>query len=391
VYARLGDQPFGYEAFMRAVERFDHQDYVDAIARLPGVIALDSTFGSAYSLLAVAYSNVGRWAAADSVAKIADRWRDRMSKPERAQLDWTVANIKGDLETTHRIAQEGAARDSSWVSLWLTAYHALFLNRPRETVRILSAATPPRGWWPQWNALGSAHHLLGEFDDEFRVAQDGNAAYPGRLVFVELRALGAKGDMRRLRGIMDSVESASTDTIFTPADLMLSTATELRAHGRVSDAAELLTRARKWMAARPQDELRARRSLRRTAADLLFASGQFDSAQVHYAQLAAEDTFPFDVKEIGRVGSSAALRGDTVIAKRAFDELGRVDRPYSFGEPSYWRAAIAATLGQKESAVRLLGEALSRGARKIPELHRLEEFESLRGYPPFQAMLRPKG
>jgi hypothetical protein len=41
--------------------------------------------------------------------------------------------------------------------------------------------------------------------------------------------------------------------------------------------------------------------------------------------------------------------------------------------------------------VRLLGEALSRGARKMPELHRLEEFESLRGYPPFEAILRPKG
>ena len=197
--------------------------------------------------------------------------------------------------------------------------------------------------------------------------------------------------MRRVRGIIDSVESASTDTTFTPADMMLNAAIEMRAHGRVSEAAELLARARKWLAARPTDEVRGRRRLRRTAADLLFASGQFDSAQVRYAQLAAEDTFPFDVRELGRVGSSAALRGDTVIAKRAFDELGRVDRPYSFGEPSYWRAAIAATLGQKETAVRLLGEALSRGARKMPELHRLEEFESLRGYPPFEAILRPKG
>jgi len=41
--------------------------------------------------------------------------------------------------------------------------------------------------------------------------------------------------------------------------------------------------------------------------------------------------------------------------------------------------------------VRLLTEALARGDRKMPEIHRLEEFQALRGYAPFEAILRPKG
>jgi hypothetical protein len=36
-------------------------------------------------------------------------------------------------------------------------------------------------------------------------------------------------------------------------------------------------------------------------------------------------------------------------------------------------------------------DALTHGARKMPEIHRLEEFQALRGYEPFEAILRPKG
>jgi serine/threonine protein kinase/tetratricopeptide (TPR) repeat protein len=377
-----------YEVLMLGTERFVHQDYRGAIARLDQALALDSTFGAAYTMLATAHSNLQEWAVADSVAKIAGRWRDRMSKPDREQLDWVLANINGDLESTHRIAQAKAARDSNWVSLWLTALHALYLNRPSETVRILSALKPPSGWAPHWNALGSAYHLLGQFDDELRVGQAGNAIYPGQFAAVELRALGATDDMRRLRRMIDSIGRASTDTVFTPADGMLLTALELRAHGHENDAEEMLTRARQWIAARSGDVAK-RPSLQRTAANIFFASRQFDSAQTRYAALVARDTF--DIMARGRMGSSAALRGDTAAARQVFDELSRITRPYTFGEPSYWRAAIAASLGEKETAVRLLGEALARGARKMPEIHRVEEFQSLRGFEPFEAMLRPKG
>jgi len=377
-----------YEVFMLGTERFEHQDYRGAITHLEQALAVDSTFGAAYTMLATAHSNLQQWAVTDSVAKVAGRWRDRMSKPDREQLDWVLANINGDLESTHRIAQAKAARDSNWVSLWLTALHALYLNRPSETVRILSALKAPTGWIPSWVALGNAHHLLGQFDDELRVGQAGNAIHPGRLVAVELRALGAKGDMRRLRPIIDSIERASTDTVFTSADAMLTTALELRAHGHESDADEILTRARQSIATR-SGEVAKRPSLQRTAANIFFASRQFDSAQTLYAALAVRDTS--DIMARGRMGSSAALRGDTAAARRISDELSRITRPYTFGEPSYWRAAIAASLGEKETAVRLLTEALARGDRKMPEIHRVEEFQSLRGFEPFEALLRPKG
>lgn len=92
-----------------------------------------------------------------------------------------------------------------------------------------------------------------------------------------------------------------------------------------------------------------------------------------------------------RVASSAALRGDTATANRMSDSLSRVVIPYSFGEILYWRAAIAASLGDKETAVRFINEALAAGARKLSDIHRVEEFQTLRGYAPFGAILsRPR-
>ena len=377
-----------YEAFLRATEVFNRQQYAAAIPMLERAVALDSTFTTAAILLATAHSNLQHWATTDSIARIVDRRRDRMSRMDRSRVDWLLANVRGDLETTHRLTKAEAARDSAWVPLWLTAFHALYLNRPRETVKILNALEPAQTWAPKWMALAAAHHALGEFDEELRTGQHADSLFPGRFVSAELRALAAKGDVRRIQIIVDSVERASTDTAFTTADQMLAVAIELRAHGQDSAAAALLARALKWTSAQPP-HFRLQRNVRRTTAGIFFAARQFDSAQTRYTELAAEDTST--IMLLGRVGSSAALRGDTATANRISEQLARTTRPYTFGEPSYWRAAIAASLGQREAAVRLITQALGEGARKMPEIHRLEEFQTLRDYEPFKELLRPKG
>jgi hypothetical protein len=74
-------------------------------------------------------------------------------------------------------------------------------------------------------------------------------------------------------------------------------------------------------------------------------------------------------------------------------------RPHLFGQPTLWRARIAALLGNREGAVRFLREAISQGLIPLDLtqglgysmwLHRDIDFESLRDYSPFQELLRPK-
>jgi tetratricopeptide (TPR) repeat protein len=281
-------------------------------------------------------------------------------------------------------------RDSSWVALWITAYHGIFVGRPRETIELLSIATPPAGWVAHWTAFAAAYHEVGDYKSEMRVAQQGLATYPGRpsILHSEIGALAAQGDAPRVRAIVDSVARASTDTVWLAGQLMLRGALELRAHGREADAAALLDQARSSLASRTSDGTPTPRSLRRIVAEIFFASRQFDSAQARYTRLADEDT---GVVLRARVASAAAARGDSATAKRMSDSLSRIVIPYSFGEIPYWRATIAASLGDKETAVRLINEALAAGTRRMPEMHRLEEFQSLRGYGPFEAILKPKG
>ena len=397
----VSDQPTGvvigsaprydaYQEYLRGMDPFLHGDYRVGLPFLRRAVALDSTFAVAYLALATAYSNMGEWAVADSITRIFDRLRPGLSRSDRELLDWQIGNVKGDVEGTMRISRAMWKRDSSWVALWFTAYHGIFVGRPREAIALLTIATPPAGWVAHWTAFAAAYHEVGDHASELRVAQQGLVVYPGRasILHSEIGALAAQGNAPRVRAIVDSVARTSSDTVWLAGQLMLRGALELRAHGHETDAAALLDQARSSLASRSPNGTQTPRALRRIAAEIFFASRLYDSAQARYARLAGEDT---GVMLRARVASSAAARGDTATAKRMSDSLSRVVIPYSFGDIPYWRATIAASLGDKESAVRLINEALAAGARKLPEIHRLEEFQSLRGYGPFEAILKPKG
>lgn len=72
-------------------------------------------------------------------------------------------------------------------------------------------------------------------------------------------------------------------------------------------------------------------------------------------------------------------------------ELAAIDEPFAMGGPSYARAAIAARLGDRSSAIRLLQQAVAAGFNDWERLHVDIDFDSLRGDPEFCELLRPKG
>ena len=59
------------------------------------------------------------------------------------------------------------------------------------------------------------------------------------------------------------------------------------------------------------------------------------------------------------------------------------------GLTPYWRAAILAELGDRAEAVRLLTVAPSKGQRMY-DWHSTLPLRSLRGYPPYEALITPK-
>ena len=93
---------------------------------------------------------------------------------------------------------------------------------------------------------------------------------------------------------------------------------------------------------------------------------------------------------LGLAGAIAARMGDSASAMKQAAALSRLaSEPDGIVELA--RAQLAAVLGQRERAVELLRDAFARGLSMSTALHRQMDFESLRGFAPFDELMRPKG
>jgi hypothetical protein len=102
--------------------------------------------------------------------------------------------------------------------------------------------------------------------------------------------------------------------------------------------------------------------------------------------------FPDNVDYLGHRGVVAARLGERDLATQISGQLASMESPYVNGNHVLWRAKIAAVLGENEQAVSLLQESFRLG---VPmggiTLHYDFDLASLRDYPPFEELMRPKG
>jgi predicted Zn-dependent protease len=184
----------------------------------------------------------------------------------------------------------------------------------------------------------------------------------------------------------------------TPGVVMLAAAEELRVHGHREDSIQMAERAADWYRSRTGDEAK-RETNRECFGESLYRAERWNEARPVFKSLAAGK--PADVAYKGWLGAIAARNGDRATAERISDELSRVDPKFLFGIDALWRAQIAAVLGDKDGAVALLKESIARGTG-ISKARReqygygflyphLMDLESLRGYAPFEELVKPKG
>ena len=146
-----------------------------------------------------------------------------------------------------------------------------------------------------------------------------------------------------------------------------------------------------FITVRPAAE-QATEALRFEAALTHYAAGHVDSARTIVATLAR--AHPRDERYAGLLGALAAQRGDRAEAARIDGLLVTLERPFGRGQATYWRACIAARLGERDTAVDLLARALDAGYTyqvRFLDAHVEPSFAALRDYPRFKELLRPKG
>jgi DNA-binding SARP family transcriptional activator len=389
-------EPPTYEAYRRYVEGLSlhmRGDFHGAIREFTLAAASDSEFRAPLLLAAVGRFWLREYPAADSLARLVSRSRDRLTPMEGYTLKWLQAQLAGDRMKALQISREVGRLAPGTVTELQLAVDALGVNRPHEALGVLRTIDPDRGLlresgFPYWWALTTAYHVLGDHGRELRAAARARKQYAGTwdALFLEMRALAALGRVPALKARLDEGTGLAPGAFWSPELALVLVGKELRAHGQQDAARDVFARAVAWQRAGPP---LAAPGGRGPLIYALYLAGDWEAAQGVAAELAAEDSSDWYSRAF--LARLAARRSDQAQAERISQTLASIDQPYLFGSLTLARASIAALLGKRADAVALLRQALAEGFPYVHELHIDADLEALRGYPPFEELLRPKG
>jgi len=395
-------QPPTYEAygeFLLGMQTFG-PDYESSVRHFARAARLDSTYWQAKLWAAMSYANLHRYGPADSLFRILDRNRAQLASYDEANLDYFYAGfVRGDWETSYR----GGRR---MVELAPGAGHALYAagltaqitNRPREAIEVLRRIDTKEGWGKAWaprvyNLLARSYHQLGDYRHDLEWAKQLRASEPN-VGWSRLEEVCATAALGHAKDALDlAVEGAafpaSTETWedYSAGDFLWQAGRELRAHGHPAEARQAFERAERWYASRPADE-RATPANRRGIARVLASLERWNDARSVYAALYASDSTT--VEHLGALGVLSARLGRMGEADSIGARLVDDGRPYTFGAPRLWAARIAAVKGDRAAAVAFIHQALREGYARLYQLHADQDFETLRDFPAFREILRPR-
>src|SRR6266568_1918429 len=415
LWAKAAGQPptfAAYQEFIQGLDRMVQFDSRGAIGHFRRAAQEDTTFRLPLIFAAHEHMDLGEFATADSIGHAVERSPGRLSPLDQHYLTWVLAQTRGDRQRALETAREMAAFAPNSETLWLVAQGALALNRPREMMAALAALGPDRGlfrgWSVYWFYLSFAHHLMGDHRRELKAAVEGRRRHPEELAVLaaEVRALAALGRVADIEQRLVEAPSLPPQPGWSPADIGLLAALELTAHDHQAEALAAGTWAVRWLEGRPAAEARSVPHRFRLAL-AYYVTGQPDAARRLLEGLASER---IDARDASGVRWMSAITGDQpdhltflgflgVVAARAGqrDEALRLDRTlqamsrrYLYGRHTMWRGRIHAVLGEREAAIALVQEAFAQGYPQGGVMHLYPSLWSLRDYPPFRDLLRPK-
>jgi tetratricopeptide (TPR) repeat protein len=241
-----------------------------------------------------------------------------------------------------------------------------------------------RGWPSYWAELIGAFHMLGEHEKALESAIRGCELYPNsyRMCLWYLpTSLASLGRGEEAIAVFADLESSSVVNAQYLAECLLG-------HGHADAARQLLERVVSWLEGRPEEEKRTA-DHRVVYGRALANYGRVEEARRVFDSLVDED--PGNVDYRGNRGFIGAMAGDSMQAMRDAEWLAALDRMYLRGDNTFWRAAIACALGERDEAVDLLRQAYSEGLYHRWWYEWTPLWSPIRDYPPFQELMRPKG
>ena len=383
-----------YQAFMIGMDLLVQYRSPEAAAQFRRARELDSTFTQALLWEADADEQVGHWADADSVLRLAARSRELLGSYEQVFLDYRRAELAGDFGRALDRARELSRIAPGSEATFMVGAMALRLNRPNEALRALTQVDPDRGFLKGWDGFWGypmqAHMMLDQLELALADAREGRRRYPDsrQAVHQEVTVLSAMGNEAEVDRLID-VEDGLPEAPGLPLPRTLrGAATIFRGYGFDSAARRMAERAVSLLPNR--DTSAAGDENRLILVEALYLLDRY--AEARPIVLVMERRAPEDMTWLGYAGLLAARLGDRSAADSIMRRLANDRRPFAFGRGALWRARIEAALGQDQQAIALLRTGLAQGlAFDQAFISVMPDFRNLAKYPEFRELFRPRG
>ena len=390
-----------YSEFLLGMRDFGrNRAYNDNFAHFSRAAQLDTTYWQARLWAGISLANARRYPEADSVFRTVVARRDQLPPYDRAALDYFHSGfVLGDREAAYRGAKVMVElAPLAGHSNWALGNTSRSTRRFRESVEAYARINLDHGWGAEWaiRILGESarsRHMLGEHEEELKLGQAMIARTPddGWARTTEVTALAALQRFnelaRRVEAVMVLPEDPGTWVPFSPGNTLWIVAQELRAHGAPDSARRYAEAAVEWYAAPTAAGVDDTVHLLGHAR-ALYNVERWAEARAIYERLAA--TNPESPEFLAGVGQTAGRLGDTARAEAILAQLQQLKLDYPFGRPARWASNIAAVLGRKDDAVRLMAQAIREGTGRFEEWHIHIDFLPLLDYRPFGQLLAPR-
>ena len=390
----LTSEPPVLDAYIeyRAGSALMDKDYPRAIAQLQRASQLSPGFLLPRLTLVMAYDNQGDHANRSAqMAQIADT-AQRLSPAERLLVEYMIESLaRRPASALRALLELEKLAPRSWIVNYGIQQEALRLHRPSVAIEAF-ARLPLDDRYRRFNAwrlavLTRALHLVGDYKREAAESRRAQEHEPGNALYAadEVRALSGLGDVAGVDKVIDR-SLATPPTTAGPTIVIERAARELRAHGRRQQSLDVANRGVEWLRTRhPTDaqDLGHQAALAR----MLYLAERWPEAETLFARLAERSD---SLEYAGYLGVIAARRLDRRRAADSSERLHQWQGPDLHGRHTYWLAAIAALLGERDRAVTLLREAFGQGHGRGLQIHESPDFETLRDYAPFVELVAPR-
>jgi len=382
--------PPTYEIFQTYLEGQKYHGVDNAKARsfFRRAIDLDTTFMAAHIYFFYSYSNRGEYEQADSVFKLFQRRFPR----EQHFLEAMEGLLIGDLEKEYNGTKGILNKDPKSLMANLSFINAArFFNKPQTAITIaqnINPSTfkfdkPPQIWWLRNYVLALSR--LGRYEEAANLLRLlPSEVAPSYYYWQQLYTQQNQTDsLEVLIQTMENNGEVATSILATLYKIAYD-------YGAINDS----TNQMKWgnqiidfINNRPES---AESPLLKELGKAYYITEDYENMLGVYEQIKNKYGETWDY--LVHVGFAYAKLGNKEQATIFLKKYQNLETRYSHGQFKYAQAIIYAGLGEQAEAMRLLRLAFKEGYDFNSRRYNYSyELASLRGYPPFEEFVKPKG